>query len=693
MRQNSGNSAGRIGPFIGIPALWLGNETSQEQRACRLLGMKANQIVRATKECSNSIYRHAAALMHHDIPDAMSRTNRKAVHASIICGDNRTRRLLLEEHAKAAFSATGKPERIPVLEYALLAEWNEGFSILQRGGYAPNRTPDTSETKSAQRMLGYSSGFFPSYSSMFLRPFHHEEPWRTDNAFHPYWLSTPADLALANLRDWAQLDEASRARLAGAAFAIASAASSRYMLLEFLELQPELGYYYQGILGLERDVSEPWDGRKWTPTECIPEQAAVTLGLSTAGMKLQSLSRSFDLSMLSEVRELLEECEATIGAASAHALDEAVAAAEAQIDRLNKISEALSVTGLKFDFAPVKQVLCEWISLLGEPVLAQPSPEQSQVIERFNQEATILGAALDRLRHEFDTVHEQHASIVGGQLTWQEQAQRMQALNDEMGGLQVECETINALYHDWERPSLSYPDRDSELITPEEPVEGGESVSAMLQDQVETLQEQNTDLASRLHGVTDENHQLRQENAILRSRKEGLESSLQRSQRASALPLLSAETLEALDNMVEGAAPSDLLRLLAGIFPGRLRILDSAYESAARCTGSLPPKILYQRIKALATQGLDCIQETGRLIDLRAVVAGDIKVQESETVKLNPKLRAHRVFRDGDDERQIFTHLHLDHSHRLYFDYDSEQECIVIAYAGKHLPSAKHATV
>lgn len=689
MKQNSSHHAGRIGPFIGIPALWLGNETSQEQRACRLLGMKANQIVRATKECSNSIYRHAAARMHNDAPDAMSRTNRKAVHASIICGDNRTRLLLLEEHAKASFSSTGKPERIPVLEYALLAEWQPGFRVLQRGDYAANRASSVTEPKPAHQELGYSSAFFPSYSGMFLRPFHHEDPWRTENAFHPYWLTTPADLVLASLKDWDQLEEGQRARLAGAAFAVASASCSRFMLLEFLELRPELGCYYQGILGLERDMSEPWDGRKWAPEECRPDQAAVTLGLATAGLRLQRLAKSFDLSVLSDVRELLDECEATIGEASAFALDEAVATAEAQIERLTKVAEALSVTGMTFDFSPAKQALGEWLALLKEPALATASPEQSQVIDRFNKETSTLCSAMDHLRHEFDAIQEQHTSIVSGQLTWQEQAQRMQALNEDMGKLQGECETINALFQDWERPTLPDPEPESETNS----AEGAESVTSMLQDRVETLQEQNSDLANRLHGVTGENQQLRQENALLRSRKEGLETSLQRSQRASALPLLSADTLEALDNVVESAAPCDLLRLLAGIFPGRLRILDSAFESAARCTGSLPPKILYHRIKALATQGLDCLQETGRLIDLRAVVAGDIKVQESETVKLNPKLRAHRVFRDGDEERPIYTHLHLDHSHRLYFDYDSDQECIIIAYAGKHLPSAKHATV
>jgi regulator of replication initiation timing len=267
----------------------------------------------------------------------------------------------------------------------------------------------------------------------------------------------------------------------------------------------------------------------------------------------------------------------------------------------------------------------------------------------------------------------------------------MTTLTSELSGFAKECEKLNEQFVDRPCPTLV-------IETP--PVEApANNELAELQQQMEfqversqLLEEQNVDLASRLSGVDAENDALRQENADLRQRIDHLQEALTASNKSVPADAQHGNLLEAVDLVVENQDAASVLRLLETAYPDRLRVFDSVYDQLHRFP-SLPVGQLYQRTKALATAGVDVIRESGRVIDLRDVVPGDISVQESETVKKSAKLRSLRSFRDGRASREVFTHLNIDYSHRLYFEFDVEEDRMLIAYAGKHLPSAKNATV
>lgn len=663
-------------------------------RAARILGMRPNQFLRSVKECSNRIYRQAVTHIHVHRNEGLSRNEHDSIQTAVICSDNALRNMLLEEHAKASFSPTGKPERIPVLEYALLKAWKPHLAAYQRGEYGPYRK-SASISVDAGLARKEALPFFASHVELFFLNLSNETPWTSEAAFTPFWLIPVADRILCELASWDELNENEQANLAGAAYAVSSAVGRAKMLQCYLDVEPRMGIYLQGICGLTDD-DEDWDGSTWTRRSITPAQSQLILDLSQLSSMKNTLIEKCDLGTINLMRQLLDSCEKVVCSVATHAIGDAREHLAANKALLEKMVADFRVTGRAFEFAAVSARIDMWIAILNDARIEQTGTAQTALLDSLRAETTEISDALPALIKRFDSVGQKHQTILAGGLTWQEQAKQMQALGSELDAFEAECRAFAARFEGREQPCLVVASTTDDTLNAGQ---GGEELELALAQSAKQakligdLEERNADLALRLSGLDSQNDALRQENAELRLRAETLQMALGSGGRETASCALPAGLVQAVESMIESGDVVSMFRLVEAMYPGRVRFFDSAFESAARHMSSLPVPALYQRIKALATQGLDRVRETGRLIDLREVVPGDLTTQESDTVKGNAKLRAMRNFRDGNKSRLVYPHLSIDYSHRLYFDYDVEEDLIVVAYAGKHLATAKNSTV
>lgn len=690
LTSNGGFMIGNPSPerITGVPSLLMGHDTTADARAARIIGLRQNQLIRAVKECSNRIYRQAVSHIHIGRNEKLSKSEIDSIQASVIFSDNALRRLILEEHARASFSPSGKPERIPVLEYALLKSWKPEMGSLQRGEYNPlRRERPPSSVEETVKNAG-AIPFLPSQVELFFFKLNSKSPWITEEVFAPLWLIPMAEQVLRELARWDELDKPGQAGLAGAAYAVASAVGRARMLIHYLDVEPRLGLYLQGVSGLTPD-DEPWDGSVWERKVLNKAQSQLILGVANLTDMQRNLIRKWEPGTIALMRELINSFENIVFSVAAHAVGEARMRLAENKALLEKMILDLSVTGRTFDFSTVIGRITMWIDLLSDERMERTGAVQNELLNLLRDEVSQISQTLPALVENFEAVSHEHQSILAGGLTWQQQTQRMQELNRELDAFEVACQQFNSRFDGRKKPTLPA-ENEGTRDQGQSELELARLEISQNAEEISRLEEEVADLKLRIAGLHKENDSVRQENAELHSRIEALQLVIGGRETTGVGP--TTELYDAIDGMIERADAPSVLRLLQAMYPERIRFFESAYKSAGSHT-SIPITALYQRIKAMATQGLDRLRETGRLISLRDVVPGDITIQESDTVKNNPRLRSMRSFRDGDKERLIFPHLSIDYSHRLYFDYDAEEDRILIAYAGKHLPSAKNSTV
>lgn len=155
----------------------------------------------------------------------------------------------------------------------------------------------------------------------------------------------------------------------------------------------------------------------------------------------------------------------------------------------------------------------------------------------------------------------------------------------------------------------------------------------------------------------------------------------------------SPSLIEAIQAYAQSCNASDALRLIADCYPTRVRVLESAIESATEASSTLSGSGLLRKLMALADKGWEALAEGEPLYSIKDVVPGNLARHESDTVSKHPKLRDERIFAektpDGIKYWEMHSHLALDDRHRLYFIWDEDGQQIVIGHAGRHLGTAK----
>lgn len=210
--------------------------------------------------------------------------------------------------------------------------------------------------------------------------------------------------------------------------------------------------------------------------------------------------------------------------------------------------------------------------------------------------------------------------------------------------------------------------------TEDEVCEGAVPATASHEEGLQHLEAENDRLRQLLYSAQQENESLRR--CVSETPK--LPSGESASIRAAVERYLSTER------------PDDALSLLAAMYPDRVRLLP---EATGNETEGLSGEAVLNKVGPLIREGRDLLRDEGMGGRLREVVPAKVSPRESETVACKEKLRAHRRFKDGSHTREIFSHLSLSHSVRLYFEYDADENRIIIGYMGKHLPTGRHTTV
>lgn len=132
----------------------------------------------------------------------------------------------------------------------------------------------------------------------------------------------------------------------------------------------------------------------------------------------------------------------------------------------------------------------------------------------------------------------------------------------------------------------------------------------------------------------------------------------------------------------EAMSATDSLKLIEAIFPDRVAMQETAWESAAAINSSFSQgKELTKTLFLLVTDYLDAYLEAGDG-KARTVFGSKYSAQESERVQKDPKFARERTFA-GVVMQQ---HLKIGYSERLYFKVDVSQKKVIIGYCGKHLP-------
>jgi hypothetical protein len=196
--------------------------------------------------------------------------------------------------------------------------------------------------------------------------------------------------------------------------------------------------------------------------------------------------------------------------------------------------------------------------------------------------------------------------------------------------------------------------------------------------------------ASDVEQMIEESDQLRANLAAAEARVSALTAAL-----ADQPTEVSTERLllqSAFSDYARQPRTSTLIALITELYADRVRFLDSALRSLEETGDGVTHNAILQKLTALITDGLDGLRAGERYIDINHRVPGELVFSESDTVRNQDRLRKHRVFRDGETDRTMYWHLRLDDTHRVYFDYDADEDRILIGYIGKHLPVGRNPT-
>jgi hypothetical protein len=149
-----------------------------------------------------------------------------------------------------------------------------------------------------------------------------------------------------------------------------------------------------------------------------------------------------------------------------------------------------------------------------------------------------------------------------------------------------------------------------------------------------------------------------------------------------------------LSNNADKAKPLDCLHGLMFLYPDRVRILPTAFNSAMDSDGFRHTEGLWDLLETLGNNYYNtmCGDGGGGDEKARSVFGSQYSAQESEAVTRSPRLCKTREFIDGDTKRTMFRHLKIGvkdsiaETIRVHFDWDSDTKTIIIGYCGPHLP-------
>lgn len=203
-----------------------------------------------------------------------------------------------------------------------------------------------------------------------------------------------------------------------------------------------------------------------------------------------------------------------------------------------------------------------------------------------------------------------------------------------------------------------------------------------LEGEVDHLSGRNAELESRIEAMKLETNSLKQLNSDL-SEKRG--------------NVLDEEAVKGilsrlcLDAQYE-PTPEEALQCVAALHSDRVHVLPSAWESARKVNYYGNGRRLLSLLMKLATAYVDAMAKGGDVMARRVFTSSEYAGRESDTIMQTKSLMRARTWRFQNRDIPMVRHLKIGvstdtrHSIRVYFEYLSDLNKIVIGWCGEHRP-------
>lgn len=203
-----------------------------------------------------------------------------------------------------------------------------------------------------------------------------------------------------------------------------------------------------------------------------------------------------------------------------------------------------------------------------------------------------------------------------------------------------------------------------------------------LEGEIDHLSERNAELESRIEAMKLETDSLKQLNSDL-SEKRG--------------NVLDEEAVKGilsrlcLDAQYE-PTPEETLQCVAALHGDRVHVLPSAWESARKVNYYGNGRRLLSLLMRLATAYVDAMAEGGDVMARRVFTSSEYAGRESDTIMQNRSLMRARTWRFQNRDIPMVRHLKIGVSTdtrlsiRIYFEYLSDFNKVVIGWCGEHRP-------
>lgn len=138
--------------------------------------------------------------------------------------------------------------------------------------------------------------------------------------------------------------------------------------------------------------------------------------------------------------------------------------------------------------------------------------------------------------------------------------------------------------------------------------------------------------------------------------------------------------------------PEACLELLSKLYPRRLLVLPSAYESSRKVSAFSQSRRLLHMLNRLVTEYLPKFMSGGDTEARSTFTNNEFASRESDTVVNSKQFLAYRVFSVDGVEVQMLKHLKVGVADdptstvRVHFEIDQDRRRVIIGHCGTHLP-------
>ncbi|WP_019023010.1 hypothetical protein [Thioalkalivibrio sp. ALE23] len=646
------------------------------RKLAQMLGKDADRLIRRLRESvgNNELRRILNRVSGSPFPRSFNPTKHTDATLSSVYGVKVGRDELRRLYAETPEGETPPP----ILEYRWIRKWVQARPSDRVSGAAP-------EPRAFDHRLRIPSfdHLLPIYNTaLFARHL----STRAEDPQPALVTSTPdlrtlhqAQTIPSDLTHWDSLTEAEREQLALAVYAVGSILHSGTFLMTAIRAVPELLEHWYGeeqgaslrdrILPMAKAMDVPVP----VPMFHLQIQRLVAEPMADA----DTLRTYLHDALLNVERIAIHQQEEAIEWMEYITQEPPAPGWETLHQQLSEITDRVSIQS-------VQGLHESWRMRVSR---LDANRHDRETIESHRSALMEFHGQVSQFLSELDSMHEEIAEAEAFDGPWKQRMQRMEEVDA----------SINAFVERWSDfladPGVLPPNPlhdgrvDAATASEGKALPGGEAANGA--DAASGSQSNGQGGANEqdLTLVMQELEEARQRVARLESENLSLRSRLDNQGQETTDP----GTLQsAFEHWVEHGRAIQALEFLQALYPDRLRVLDGGLESARERAEGLEGRTLINKLHPLITRGLDLMRTPGvRHHDVIQSLPGDLAFNESETVRNHEKYRKHRRFSDGEQVREMFAHLSVDYSHRLYFEYDTDEDRILVGYVGTHLPGAK----